>query len=354
MKNNILKHITGALCLAAVAATMSGCAGMDGDGIDTVVWEGSTNPDNTGFHNPVWEPSLDGGTIFKGASSYVAISSTTQWAAGLTYYCPVLTSNNLTTWNKSTADAFTEDNVPTGDDGARLSSLTVDFARTYSGNKYWLFYTIEGQNAICCASSSSPQGVYTPLGTVELKNDPQGLAHPFFFVQSKNYYLCYTTSDGVYLQKIGLSKNGATVGSANDPVKIASSAFKEVAVYLNSSDDVYLFGTVDGEIRYARAAAATGPYLDRQGADIAQSGRGEALITANEAYSSVSNPMRAFLNSEGTHLYLCYNAQKAGQPTMASGFARKPVFVQPFAMGEDGWLEGTATPREGWTSPTFE
>ena len=305
------------LCAGSLMGLLTGaltsCTDMGGDGIDTVTWEGSVNPDNSSFHNPVWEPSLDGGTILKGASAYVAISTTTQWAKGLTYLCPVLTSNDLATWDKFTADAFTQASYPVSTEGseARVNSLSADFARTYSGNKYWLFYTLEGVNGIGCASATSAQGVYTDLGMVPLKNDPQQVSDPFFFVQSKNYYLCYTTADGTYIQKVGLSKTGATIGSSAEPEKIAGPEFKNVAVYYASSSDLYLFGVVD-------------------------------------------NPMRAFINSEGSHLFLCYNAIKGDQQTMSSGYARKPVFVQPFQFAEDGWLVGTATPTEGWTAPRFE
>ena len=66
------------------------------------------------------------------------------------------------------------------------------------------------------------------------------------------------------------------------------------------------------------------------------------------------NWTEAFINSEGSHLFLCYNAIKGDQQTMSSGYARKPVFVQPFQFAEDGWLVGTATPTEGWTAPRFE
>lgn len=361
MKTNSIKSLAmSVLCAGSLMGLLTGaltsCTDMGGDGIDTVTWEGSVNPDNSSFHNPVWEPSLDGGTILKGASAYVAISTTTQWAKGLTYLCPVLTSNDLATWDKFTADAFTQASYPVSTEGseARVNSLSADFARTYSGNKYWLFYTLEGVNGIGCASATSAQGVYTDLGMVSLKNDPQQVSDPFFFVQSKNYYLCYTTADGTYIQKVGLSKTGATIGSSAEPEKIAGPEFKNVAVYYASSSDLYLFGVVDNEIRYARATTAMGPYVDKSGVSLADGSKGEQLITANGVYNVVDNPMRAFINSESSHLFLCYNAIKGDQQTMSSGYARKPVFVQPFQFAEDGWLVGTATPTEGWTAPRFE
>ena len=79
-------------------ATTTGCADTDGDGEGEFEWTGSENPQNTSYRNPVWEPSLAGGTVFKAASSFVAISSETQWAAGVDYCCPTLQSSNLMDW----------------------------------------------------------------------------------------------------------------------------------------------------------------------------------------------------------------------------------------------------------------
>ncbi len=55
--------------------SMSSCTDNAGDGIDSIQWNGSKNPENSSFRNPIWEPSLEGGTLVKGASSYTAISA---------------------------------------------------------------------------------------------------------------------------------------------------------------------------------------------------------------------------------------------------------------------------------------
>ena len=43
-------------------ATTTGCADTDGDGEGEFEWTGSENPQNTSYRNPVWEPSLAGGS----------------------------------------------------------------------------------------------------------------------------------------------------------------------------------------------------------------------------------------------------------------------------------------------------
>ena len=83
-------------------------------------------------------------------------------------------------------------------------------------------------------------------------------------------------------------------------------------------------------------------------------GKGEDLIKAGKDFINVENPMRAFVNSELTHIFLAYNATQADKPTMNSGFARKPMFLQPMELDEEGWIKGTFTPAKCWTSPKFE
>ena len=72
---NFMKTIIMALPLAAwivaLPTAMTSCADMDGDGIDSILWTGSINAENSSYRNPVWEPSLAGGTILKGSSRFV-------------------------------------------------------------------------------------------------------------------------------------------------------------------------------------------------------------------------------------------------------------------------------------------
>ncbi len=351
----LLKIFATFFCVVIfIPSMLTSCSDVDGDGMGNAIWNGSTNPQNTGFRNPVWEPSLEAGTVLKGASMYVAISATTEWASGLTYYCPALTSNDLMNWSKASADAFTGTTFPAWSAG-RVNSLSADFCRTYSGsNKYWMFYTLEGEDGIGYANASSPQGLYNDGGKVELVNNPVGVKNPFFFVQGKNFYLCYTTSDGTYLQKVSLStKNGVTMGK-NLPVKIAEADFTDIAIMARSASDFYIFGVNDGGIRYARASSAEGPYADKAGKSLLEGGNGETLITPSDNYPTVANPMRAFANSEATHFYLAYNAIQKGKETMASGYARMPMLIQPLEMDEEGWVKGTYQPQAGWVSPRFE
>ncbi|MBQ7494645.1 MAG: family 43 glycosylhydrolase [Bacteroidaceae bacterium] len=355
---NMIKITAAALALGAlVPAGFSSCTDMSGDGIDSVLWTGSRNPENTSFRNPVWEPSLEAGTLVKGASMYVALSATTQWTPGLVSLCPALTSNNLMTWSRAN-DGFAADAQPAWGEG-RVNSLSVDYARAVTGATYWMFYTLEGAETIGAASATTAQGPYTDRGAFLTAADAGSttLRDPFFFVISTAYYLCYTADDGIYIQRLTLNRTrGASLNGA--ATKIAGTGVGDVCLFRKSSNELYLLFTVgsgtSSEIRYARAEAVTGPYVDKSGTSLTDGSQGEPLIQSGTAMINPENPMRAFLNSEQTHVFVAYNATENGKASMTSGFARKPMLVTPIELTEDGWFKQAVTAQEGWTTPRFE
>ena len=332
------------------------CTDMDGDGNGTVIWEGSVNPENNSFHNPVWEPSLDAGTIVRGAGGFTAISTTTQWANGVTFYCPTLNSNNLSTWTSGN-QAFIEEALPAWAEG-RINSITIDYARAVTGATYWMFYTLEGQNTIGAATATTAAGPYVDKGEF-LKAEDLGattLKDPFLIVASTSYFLAYTTENGTYLQRLTLKRSGVTKNG--QPTLIANTQLSDVAIVRVSATQYYLVATchtpTGTELRYGKAEGLTGPYLDKAGDSMAETSVGEQLIVGGTEIVNPENPMRGFLNTAGTHIYLAYNATEAGKETMQSGYARKPLFIAPLEIDEDGWFKQVFTAQKGWTQPLYE
>lgn len=341
-----------AVIFAGALVPMTGCTDMDGDGIDSVLWNGSVNEENTKFRNPAIEPSLEAGTVFKGSAMYVAFSATSQWTPGLTTNCRALTSTNVINWSVSNSTAFTDEELPTWGTG-RINSLSADYAKTIARANNWLFYTLEGTPGIGVAySGTAAQGPYTDLGQLTLKTTTTKAEHPFFIVASAaSNVLCYDTEDGVYLQELTLKAGSCTL--KGNPVLIAGTQFTDICLYRESASNIYLFGVCNGEIRYARAENIKGPYHDKNGGSLLEGSKGEALIAASSDFINPENPMRAFSNEAEDHLFLCYNATEAATPNMASGYARRPMFIQPVAFDNEGWLIGTHSPKRGWTGPRF-
>ena len=240
----------------------------------------------------------------------------------------------------------------------RLNALSIDYARTVVGANYWMFYTVEGGDSICAATSITAAGPYTNRGAIMHAADVNSttLSHPFFIVASNAFYLCYTTDDGTYIQRLrlnrvtGVSKQGAAT-------KIAATGVTDVSIVRKSSSVFYMLFTVKNgestEIHYARASKITGPYLDKSGNDVATSSAGETLITASDNIINPERPMRGFINQAGDYLFVAHNATEQGKETMQSGYARRPLFVTPVQIGEDEWLTATQV-KKGWTKPRFE
>lgn len=369
---NYLKYISLSACILG-AAVMTGCADTDGDGEGEYVWNGSENPQNVSYRNPVWEPSLAGGTVFKGASSFVGISAETQWAAGIDYCCPTLQSANLMDWDNNPQMSFTLDTKGTDENGeltiiagsrpqwitSPITKVSADFARTIANANYWMVYETATDNAFGAASASTGRGPYTDqgkflsaadLGCTTLKSPHLSV------VASTTNVLGYTTENGSYLQQLNIRRNQlpALRGTAT---KVAAAGFTEIAIMRVSATDFYLFGTVANggrtEVRYARADALTGPYKDHAGVELTDgASMGDLLIESGDEYVSPCNVMHVFASENG-HYYIAYNATKAGMDKMPSGFARKPLFVSPLTADEEGWFS-PVTVKTGWTSPRFE
>lgn len=348
------KYITG-LCLSALLM-LTNCSSSDGEG--EFEWTGSENPENTSYRNPVWEPSLAGGTVFKSASSFNAISQETQWATGLDYPCPSLQAADMMSWS-SNQQAFTAESRPSWITG-KVDHVSADFARTLAGANYWMMYSSEADNAIGAASAPAALGPYTDLGGFLTADDlgVSTLRYPHFSViASTTYYLCYTTETGSYLQQLTLRK-GTLPTLKGAPVKLSDAGFYNVCIFRLDKDNFYLFGTVEEnghtEIRYGHSSKVTGPYLDKNGADITDgASNGTLLVTSGSVYADPCNPMHLF-ESENGYFYLAFNATDPSRALLPSGYARQPLFINPLEMDEDGWFKEVTAPEVGWTSPRYQ
>lgn len=357
---------------SAVAFALIGC-NKDYDQ-DEFLYEGSENPEHYSYHNPVWEPSLAGGTVFKAASNFVGFSQETQWANGLDYALPAIQSSNLMKWS-SNQQAFSYSvssiNGETGETvitpgsypewvSGRITHVSADFCRTIAGANYWMVYESENDKAFGAASAAAGPGPYTDMGKF-LSAEDLGvslLTYPSFSVtQQVNYYLGYTTENGSYLQKLNVRRNALpTLNGA--AIKVSGADFQDIVIYRSNAGKFYLLGTYNNngktEIRYGMASTANGPYLDRNGNALTDgASNGELLVKDAAIYVNPCNPMRIF-ESENGYYYIAYNATMAGNEYMPSGFKRQPLFLNPVEVDEDGWFTSVAEPNVGWTSPRYE
>lgn len=344
------------LYICVLAPTAFSCTDVSGNGMDSITWQGSSVAQETKYHNPIWEPDLEYGTVFKTSTSYIAMAGETQWVSGLTYNVSVISSTNLMDWTFNSLEAF--DSIPTWTSG-RLHDITVAWAKTIPSTSYWAFYQMgDGQN-IGSAYATTAAGPYTDCGEF-INASALGcttLKHPFFIVNGTTFYLFYTTENGTYCQQLTLKKASAPTLKGS-PVLVAGSDFGDVACYRESSSSYYLFGTVKNdsntEIHYARCSTINGIYTGKDGTGLLSGqGTGTTLVIGNSTFINPENLCGAFPNSNGL-IFVAFNATQADKPTMNSGYNRRPLFLYSVARNDNGWFTSTITPEKGWTTPRFD
>ena len=358
-------HILTVLVVAQIL--LVSCTDIMGDGTESILYEGSTLPQNTNFRNPVWEPDFELGTIFKGPISYTAISSETEWATGIKYCAPILNSNSLMDWNISSNTAFiyTPDTLVSGDDTTiykrpdwaegRVHSLAAGFTRTIPGTSYWLFYQLGDEPAIGVASARSAQGPYSDYGKL-MGTETSGtekISDPFFLIRGTSTYLFYSTENGSYMQQL-LMKRDQIPTLSGDPVQISGASFSDVAVYYKNGY-YYVFGTVTSgsntSIHYARATDIVGPYVDQGGQSLLE-GSGTLLIESGDQLINPYNVCGIFADFREDD-FLLYNVTDESKPLLESGYNRRPLVLNKLDLTSDGWFEGVIQPYIGWTGPKF-
>ncbi len=387
--------IAAAGVLSTLQIGLTGCTDMDGDGIDSIEWAGSTNPESTSYRNPVWEPSLEGGTVVVTPTNFVAIGGETQWAVGVDYCCPTILSTNMMQWTTNQQNAFSAANRPAWITG-RINSVSADYITETTtvdiptpkprvdadGNpvfnadsvaivdtvlvtedrvasRYFMLYSTDKDNAIGVASAANAQGPYVDHGCILKASDlgASSLNDPFLVAYDKDeIYMGYTTSDGSYVRKIefpftvnpttfAMSINTSGLPTLGDAVKVSSASFSNIALFRDADGNYMIFGDVNGGVNYAVASAPTGPYGSLL------SSNGDTFIEGGNGYENPSNVMRVVASSNGNY-YVAYNATKTETPVMPSGYARQPMMLNPFKIS-GGKVSSAITVNEGWTSPRF-
>lgn len=390
MRKIIFLAAAGALCTMQLGLT--GCTDMDGDGIDNVEWGGSTNPESTSYRNPVWEPSLEGGTVIVTPNNFVAIGGETQWAVGVDYCCPTILSTNMMQWTTNQQVAFSAANRPAWITG-RINSLSADLItettkvtitttttetdeetgqetttttskeEDRSASRYFMVYSTDKDNAIGVASSAAAQGPYVDHGCLFKASDlgVGTLADPFIVAYGNNdIYIGYTTDNGSYVRKIefpftvdatsyAMTINTSGLPVLGDATKVSSASFSNIALFRDADGNYMIFGDVDGGVNYAVASAPTGPYTAGSGSLL--SSNGDTFIEGGNGYENPCNVMRIIPSSNG-NCYVAFNATLTETPAMPSGYAREPMMVNPFKIS-GGKVSAAIKVNSGWTSPRF-
>jgi hypothetical protein len=365
---NIFNNLQTTLIVGLSLLFLNSCTDMSGDGIDTIIWEGSNNIESTSYHNPVWEPSLEGGTVVVTPTNMVALGAETQWAVDVDYCCPSIYSSSAMIWETNQQNCFNSSTRPKWVT-SRINSVSADLCKVStddglsSASRYIMVYSTEKDNAIGIASAASAQGPYTDHGCLLNASSigATSLKDPFIIsIDVNKTYIGYSTNNGSYVQRIDLpvSVNASNVISYNvsgmptlngDAVKVSSSSFENIALLQVSSDCYFIFGDVNDEIHYAMSSSITGPYKSENG-DL-ETTNGSIFIKSGTEYKKPKNLMRVLKSSNG-YYYAAYNAYQESNEEMPSGYERCPLFLSPFQI-KNNVIDDVITPQVGWSNPKY-
>jgi arabinan endo-1,5-alpha-L-arabinosidase len=347
-----MRTSTRLLIIIALFPLVYSCTDITGDGMDTVIWNGSTLPEETSYRNPVWEPDLGRPAVFRGATQFYAFGDEKEWSPGLSYRVPVLRSTNLMEWDL-TGEAF--ESGPEWANGT-FESVSGIFSKTLG--TYYMAYAA-GDQGIGTSASKAPQGPYSDYGMI-IDKDLTGseyVREPFLIQSGLNFYLFFETDQGVFGTELTIIRNSAPL-LKGDIFKIAGTDIGAVYILRKASDSYYLFGTVENadqsEIVLGRATDIRGPYLDKAGNDLL-TGQGTLLLEADpqNGFEAAGHVGGVFTDRYDKD-WIMYQAVDAGKPELSSGADRRPLMLSPIEWDEDGWPAEVVQAKGGWNTPKFE
>ncbi|WP_165390949.1 family 43 glycosylhydrolase [Pseudoduganella lutea] len=278
-------------------------------------------------------------------------------------FLPVYRSTDLVHWDW-VSDAFTDRPAP----AAPKSWLWAPEPQYHDG-RYWLYYTItdtadahspepgcDGDSSIGVASSASPAGPWQASGkpVVGPRRAAPGCKFDWTFdpdvvVDDRGtrwlYYGSY--GGGLFVQRLaadGLSVEG-------EPRRVGTSGRYEGAEVVRHDGWYYLFasatdccaGPLTGyALHVGRAASPLGPFLDRQGNDMAAARAGGTPVLPQSGNRWVGAGHNSVLQDAAGQWWTIYHAIDLADPVFAPGLTRRPALLDRV-----DWVGGWPVVAEG-------
>lgn len=336
------------LILAGITSCYYSCTDIQGDGIDTIVYNGSNVPEDSAYRNPVWNFDLSDASVFLSSGPYYSMGSEKGWAEGIQYVVPTLTSINLMDWSLiSQAQAFLE--KPAWAEG-NVTSVTGLFSKSLG--MYYLFYKLDDAG-LGVGDAKTPQGPYRDYGKFTDK-DALGVSDiidPFVYASGSSFYLFFgVPSEGIYGVKLNVKKNTLPLLDGT-PFKVAGPDY--TGPYVRKKGTKFQFvGTHSGQIVMGLAANIEGPYLDNTGADLVQ-GNGTPLVAISEDFVGIGQCAGIQTDNQEND-WILYTAMESSIPALPTGETRYVLMLNRIIYDEIGWPSRPIEASIGYVYPRFK
>lgn len=309
-----------------------------------------TDPSDTTYKNPVFQPLLaDPTVVFDRAShTFYAYGTEDNWSDGYgPRVVPILSSKNLVTW-KYSVSAFTK--KPNWKAAGNIWAPDVNKVN----GKYYLYYAFstwgDADPGIGLAISDLPTGPFTDQGKVfsSLEVQVPNSIDPFYMEHRGQPYLFWGSFSSAQEQgtyAIALQADGRQVKDIRKKTKIAAGDFEAVIIH-KKGRYYYFFGSKGSccegasstyHVLVGRSKQLLGPYYDREGRDLRERGHGSLLLQGNDRFAGPGHNARLISDKKGVD-WLLYHAIDKSQGRLANGTTRRVLMLDPIKW-VDGWPE---------------
>jgi arabinan endo-1,5-alpha-L-arabinosidase len=293
------------------------------------------------YVNPVFQPVLADPSIVRCGSFFYAYGTEDNWGTEGGYHLvPVVKSSNLVNWTFIT-DAFA--NKPSWKTQGYIWAPDV----TEVDGKFWMYYSYstwgDSNPGIGLAVSDRAEGPFTDLGKVFDSKEigVNNSIDPFFIEENGVKYLFWGSFNGIYA--VQLSNDGRH--PVGEKVKVAYNHLEGTYIHKHNGY-YYLFGSegscCDGanssyRERVGRSSSLLGPYLDKDGNNIASGSYGEVLLHGNDGQGGFAGPghnAEIITDDEGTDWHL-YHAMLKSKATLSNGTNRRSLMLDKITWVND-------------------
>lgn len=338
---------TACFQLLLVLVSASGCAKPADAG------DGQQDPPKTQagtYVNPVFEPILADPSVIRDPQSgyFYAYGTQDNWGDGQgSRLMPVVRSQDLVSWDV-VGQAFESRPAWKSEGGLWAPDVSL------INGKYHLYYSYstwgDPNPGVGVAVADEAKGPFVDQGKLfdSADADVPNSIDPHYFEDDGKAYLFWGSFSNAATQGtygVELAPDGLSVPDLGAKFKIAAGDVEAVMIH-KRGDYYYFFGSKGSccegaDSRYhvvvARSLDLRGPYLDKDGKDIAERGNGTLLLKGNDTYAGPGHNARLITDDAGTD-WLLYHGIDRQQGKVASGASRRALMLDRIEW-KDGWPE---------------
>jgi arabinan endo-1,5-alpha-L-arabinosidase len=319
------------------------------------------NPNQT-YTNPVFEPVLADPSILRDGDYFYAYGTEDDWGPeGGHKLVPIVRSTDLVDW-ELVGNAFVS--KPTWKNSGGI--WAPDVAKV--NGKFHMYYSYstwgDPDPGIGLAIADKPEGPFIDQGKLFLSSEI-GVANSidaFYIEEEGKKYLFWGSFHGIYA--IELSEDGKNL--KGEKKKIGDNHLEASYIHKKNGKYVY-FGSMGScceganssyRVVVAVADAILGPYLDKNGNDIAKGFHGELILEGNTVDYGFAGPGHNghIMTDDVGNDWILYHAIPKNNPLLSNGASRRPLMLDKIRWVDEVWplIENRSPSLSSQNVPEFD